>query len=210
MMTGMVLATGAHDPGRGWGNLLGLLMGVVGCWAIWRFDKYRQKKMGKGGDDPSPTPPALPAPRETAQVARVSSHPSHAEPDETGDEWYGRIVHRGGRIVRVAKHVVRTGESPREGDEEYDEEWPEPVQAYDPPGDETEFDLPLDDEPEEPEPEPVVTHRESREEYARRCVREGVPKARLVAGLVEHYGLSRAQAYRVAGEATSRPRRPAA
>lgn len=208
MMTGMVLATGAADPERGWGNLLGLLLGVVGAFAIWRFDKYRQTKKGSA-DDPSPTPPPAPLSHETPQVTRVSSQKSHAEPDEKGEEWYGRIVHRGGRIVRVAKHVVRTGESPPDDDEE----WSGEVEAYDPP-DEQEIDLPLDDEDdEEQEIEPVRAARpmrETREQYARRCAQEGIPKARIVAGLIDHYGVSRPTAYRVAGEAAARSGRPAA
>lgn len=214
MVAGMVVAASADDSPRGWGNLLGLLAGIVGCYVIWRVDKWRQQKKDPAGD-PSPTPPPALVSRETPQVARVSSHPSHAEPDETGEEWYGRIVHRGGRVFRTARHIVRTGESPPEWDDDApesgDDEAPG-VEAYEPPGDDSDVDLPLESDDGGERPESFVVNdwqggrrpmRETREQYARRCLREGAPRPRVVAGLIEHYGLSRAQAYRVAEKASA-------
>lgn len=141
---------------------------------------------------------------------------------EGGDEWYGRIVRRGNRIVRVAKHVVRTGESPPESEEEPDPDTITGELLCDgEPALDDDIDLPLDgdigqweDAPEE-EPEErsalapakrQALHRESREEYARRCLREGVTRAAVTQGLQDHYGLSRATAYRLVGRLASQGR----
>lgn len=204
-MMSMIVAAGAADPERGWGNIWGLLAGIAVAGAIWIVDIRRQNK-GKGsGDDHSPALSGVPDPRETAQVTSVSSHPSHETGEDDGGDWYGRIVRRGNRVYRTVRHITRTGESPAGIDNGNGGPAVEPSlpEAYEPPDDEADIDIPFgyDDEP-EPEPQPEtrkVVRRETREQYAQRCLRDGVPRPQIVEGLQRHYGLSRAQAYRVAG-----------
>lgn len=210
-MVPVIVATGPADPGRGWGNMVGLGVAIVVCYLIWRIDLYRRKRKG---DDPSPTPGGVPLPRETSQVAGVSSHPSHAETPDDGGAWYGRIVHAGGKWYRTGQHIARTGESPPELPPEPEPELPGPSddgplspERYVPPVGDPETDVPFAEEAGEwpaveggggyVAVEPVVVHRESRDEYARRCLQERVPPPRIVEGLQQHYGLSRATAYRI-------------
>lgn len=199
-----ILAAGAADSGVGWGRLVGLLIGALLCFLYWRFDPKRDR--GSSDGNPSPTDGAPPSPREIAQVGRVSSHVS---PDETPPEshWYGRIERVGGSLRRVygaAGHIARTGNSPpRESDEEPPAD---DVPEWALEGRERVIDIPLDDEP----PAEPVVRKESREEFARRCLKGGVAEAQVVAALQEHYDVSRATAYRiVAAERPAGPRRVA-
>lgn len=172
-----------------------MLAGGLAIYLIWRIDVYRQKRKG---DDPSPTPPPTPVSRETPQVTAVSSRPSHETDDDGEGDWYGRIARRGHHYVRVAKHVARTGETPPPDDNPETD-----IEPYDPPG-ECDIDLPLDGEQDqEPAPSRRV-QRETRERYVRRCLRDGAPRAQIVAGLQEHYRMSRAQAYRLVGTQADR------
>ncbi len=202
MVTGMVVAAGAADPARGWGNIWGLLAGMLASYGIWRYDKWRQARRRNGDDSPSPTPMELPGSRETPQVTRVSSHSSHGETADGEGPWYGRIVKHGGHFYRTTKHIAKTGESPK-------------PEAYNPPSGEPEIDVPLDDEaddvPDESTFVPVnpPRFRESREQYVTRCLRAGVAAATVVAGLREHYDVPRATAYRIVSKAQQRGR-PAA
>jgi hypothetical protein len=222
-----VLAEGPADPARGWSNFVGLMAGAFVCWALWRYDKYRQK--GK----PAPSPTTAPTPRltETPQVRRISSRPSHETPaDETpaGEpvetHWWGAIEQvKGGarRVYRTVQHVAATGNSPDpddinediddeqlidEPDEGQDEELPalESVEAYEPPaGGGFDVDIPLGEADEVIVPEPVIQRRETRQEYAVRLIGKGAAKPAAVAGLIEHYGVSRATAYRIVEQASA-------
>jgi hypothetical protein len=114
-------------------------------------------------------------------------------------------VRRGNEVYRTARHVARTGESPpSDKDPEPPERQPELPQAYVPPAGDPEIDIPLvdelwdeEEEPEEYEERQVRVSRESAEEYAGRCVAEGVDTTQIAAALQEHYKVSRATAYRI-------------
>lgn len=197
----VILAAGAADPSVGPGRLIGLVVGALVCYVYWRVDKWREAKKAAG--DPSPTPPALPPSPRDSQARAVSSHVS---PDETADEksgghWWGRITRDAkGNVVRAygkARHIAATGDSPPDVE-------PVPDDVVD--DDVTDFDLALDDDPADHEGAEVERSRESREEYIARCVAAGVDKPLIVKALIEHYGLSRAQAYRLMPpEGKSRP-----
>lgn len=179
----IILANGPNDPAKGWAGPWALFVAAVFCYLVWRADKYYRARWG-GGATPSPTVTTPPPPGETVQVRAVSSQVS---PDETPVEankthWYGSIERVRGEIKRVyrgAQHVARTGDSPPPDDEVPDDE----------------VDLPLEDVSDETQ-EQGETALESREEYIVRCLAAGVGKPQLVAALQEHYGRSRAQAYR--------------
>jgi hypothetical protein len=210
MVTGMVLASGYTDSPRGWGGVWGIVAGAFVVYLWWRWDKWRQdKKAGEGS--PSPAGPPPPVSRENAQVDHVSSHVSRetratGEGGET-DHWAGTIRRSNGGIKRfytVAKHVAQTGSAPPAG---YQPPPRRPVPDELPADD---IDLPLsgDDEGEEwgeeyDEPQPVqrpavqAPPRETRDQYAERLHRAGEDKPTIVAGLIAHYGVSRATAYRI-------------
>lgn len=215
MTAEMILSAGYADPSRGWGGIWGLLAGAFVVYLMWRGDKWRQdKKAGEG--DPSPALPPPPVSHENAQVDHVSSHVSRETtlPRGGGEtpHWGGSIRRVNGslrRVYSVARHVAKTGESP--------------PREYQPnAGVADDIDLPLFDDDEErseefePQPErqpamEVPPPRETQEQYAARLHRQGEDKATIVAGLVAHYGVSRATAYRVHDRAVpSRGKRPAA
>jgi hypothetical protein len=198
----MFVIAAAETP-KGWGGTVAIVVFFVAAALIKWGDVYYRNRWGKP-DGPSPTETGAPLPLETSQVRRVSSHVSPdetpAEPDKT--QWWGSMQNVGGTLKRVyhdARHIAATGDSP--------------VQAY---GDDTDgaevdaddmLDLPLggnegdDIEHEEME---VHTSRETREEYVERCVEAGLGKATIAKALIEHYGLSRATAYRVVEAVMSR------
>lgn len=191
----MIIAAAA-EVHRGWGNTFGILAAVVGSWAVYRVDLYLKERRERLGD-PSPTPGGAPLPRETPQVGGVSSHVS---PDETPAkpgkvDWWGAVTRMPDgtirRVWRNARHVTRTGELPQAyGDEPA-------VAEVD---DDDEIDLALGDGPaghETPPEVAVSVRRETREEYVARCIAAGIPKADIAAALQQHYGLSRATAYRL-------------
>lgn len=203
----MTFASSAGTPELPPTRLFFLLGAAFLCYLYWRFDPKRDR--GADAGDPSPTEKVTPPRPRDAQVRAVSSHVSpDAEADETvgAPSWWGRIVQdgRGGfrRVYQSARHIAETGEkAPRE------------LSAPD-------DDMPVDDEPDDvidlalddtsahhegaiEEYAPTV-RRESREEYAARCLDAGAEKADIVKALQEHYGLSRAHAYRVVGGAEPR------
>lgn len=206
-----ILAAGYADPSNGWGGIWGLLGGAVVVYLLWRGDKWRLNRNG-GEGGPSPAEPPAPVSREIAQVDHVSSHVSRETPAPRGGgetpHWGGRIKRVNGslrRVYTVAKNVVTTGDSAPRRPEEAGH--PAVEQAH-PPADD-EIDIPLDeewddegDEESEVPPGARVVARESaaketREQYAARLHQAGEDKAVIVAGLIKHYGVARATAYRI-------------
>lgn len=200
----MILAAIERETPRGWGNTVGILCGLLAIYLIWRVDEWWKARRGKTGD-PSPTDDAAPAPRETRRSRPVSSHVS---PDETpvgadAGGWYGRIVRDskgiGRRVWTNARAIATTGESaPREdASPQYVDDSPDEVDDL---ADVWDFDADfVDDRPavRGSAEQEVQAHQETRTEYVARCMEGGVSRPRIVAGLVEHYGVSRAQAYRL-------------
>lgn len=194
-----MFAIAAAETPRGWANTLGIIAGIIVIAVIVNLDNRYQARWGKD-EDPSPTETGAPLPLETSQVRPVSSHvsPDETPPEPDKTQWWGSIRNVGGTLKRVyhdAGHIARTGDSP--------------VRAY---GDATDgadvepddmLDLPLADEDEGPEME-VRVERETREEYVERCLDAGLEKAVIAEALIEHYGLSRATAYRVVKAVMSR------
>jgi hypothetical protein len=189
-MTILALTTG--ETPRGFAGHWGILAGLFVIYLVWRIDLEIRKRRGEV-DDPSPAEPAAPAPRETSR-SRASRLTSHREtpPRETVDsQWWGAISYEpDGSARRVYKRPVAYGEeSPgaeidiiTDDDDGTDDQFVTP--------DDFDEDLgrDLDDDD---------MSRESPEEYARRCIAEGVEKKAIVKALKEHYGTSRATGYRL-------------
>jgi len=187
-----ILATAAAETPKGWGGQLGILAGLVGIYLVWRIDLWWRQHHGEGADH-SPTEPApLPAPETRRSVAsRLTSHDETPPRKTDVNEWWGGISYEpDGTGRRVYKRPAAYGEEPF--------------------GDELDLALEIvsDNDAEVPDDEPVdepavaeVPVQETASEYAARCLGLGHEKAAVVKALREHYGLSRAQAYRVAGAA---------
>lgn len=217
----MLTIADVADPAVPPTHLYFLLAGAVICVLWWRFDPKRDRS-GESKPNPSPTEPVAPPRPRDAQVRAVSSHVSpDAGADETGgaEGWWGRIVRDGRgvgrRVYGTAKTIAGTGAAPLP-------ETAPPLVVGEVPDDEgpdTEIDLALDVPDDDVVPDvvpgvvPGAYHevrpkgyvgRESREEYIARCLTSGAEKAAIAAAVQEHYGVSRAQAYRDVGKAAMR------
>lgn len=172
----LILAAGEAEVPRSAAGHWGILAGLFVIYLIWRIDLEIRKRRGEVGDH-SPTEPAAPAPMRDAEVKRVSSRVSPVSSRPRVER------------IGIGGYVSYEG-TPT-------------------PPDDDEIDLPLDADDNFAESDrPIRTPAASNEtasEYAVRCVGLGVEKAAIVKAVQEHFGLSRAQAYRIVGAAEGRP-----
>lgn len=170
----------AADPHRSWAWLIAALVTYV----LFLFFTPLIRKIR----NPSP-PPAIEGVRRTKAQATVGvTKDEPAEPAEIG--WWGRIVEKGGVRYRQAKEIMATGglaEPAEDGDED--------------------VDLPLDDDPEEPEGD---EQEEKIEDYIARARYLQVPYKQIVRVVVDYYGVSESTAKRRIKEVDEARRPPRA
>lgn len=172
----MTFAAQAAEVAHGWSVHSAYLFGAIGIYVVWRWDKWRQNREAEGGDH-SPTEPVAPAPMRDAEVKRVSSRVSPVSSRPRVE----RIGHGG--------YVSYEGTPAAYGDAEID-------LALDEADNYAESDRPI---------RTPAASNETASEYAVRCLGLGVEKAATVKAVQEHFGLSRAQAYRIVGAAEGGP-----
>ncbi|HEX8628383.1 MAG TPA: hypothetical protein VF755_09465 [Catenuloplanes sp.] len=101
----MVTAAAVEGSSRGWGGPIAIVVaGSIFYLVTLVVERYRKI------DDSSP---ARTPPREVKDHTLYHDSPDTDDTDADTTPWYGKIINVNGKKMRVARHIIRTGSSPK-------------------------------------------------------------------------------------------------